>query len=290
MQTEVTLAPGIPDLAALGAAEPSDLLGTGAGLIGEARAQPLEAAPGSELLRCPLPGTPDENGRVHESPRGAGTGWILVQRFSRASLGQLLRARLRAPRSDSLATREWNLLCRLRQAGVSTPEPLALVRQRHPFFARRSALVTRELEGLTRAPDWFASERDAARRRLAVRSLGLMLSQLLSSGIELPNLCPADLWLADASVSGPAERRGMGPGLTWRALPEVFLCSVHGGRLRRASRPRVGHVSSFLSRLGASPEARALASRERLRLLLLAARCLLPGIRRRRLVLALARL
>ena len=82
----------------------------------------------------------------------------------------------------------------------------------------------------------------------------------------------------------------MGPGLTWRALPEVFVCSLRGARLRRTSRTRIGHVSEFLSRLGDSPEARALASRDRMRLLLLATRGLLPGIQRRRLVLALARL
>jgi len=289
MQTDLTLAPGIPDLAALGAGEPADLLGTGVGLTGETRAQRLEDDGGGELLRCPLPGTPDETGRVHERPRGAGTGWVRVQRYHRATLGQRLRTRLGAPRSDSLATREWNLLCLLRAAGVSTPEPLALIRERHPFFASRSALVTRELEGLTSAPAWFESEPDAGRRRRALRSLGLALSRLLGSGVELRDLRPADLWLADVQVSGPAERRGMGPGLTWRALPEVFISSVRGGRLGRASGARAGHVAAFLRRLGSSPEARALTPRDRLRVLTLATRCLLPGIRRRPLVLALAR-
>lgn len=286
MNPNLTLAPEVGDLAALGAASLDDLLGTGAGLSEEQRAQELASDDGMVLLRCPLPGTPGPGGPPSGRPRGAGTGWVVLRRYRRASLGELLRARFTRPRSDSLASREWNLLCHLRAAGVTTPEPLAVGGEPHPLFSRRSVLVTRELGGMRPAPDWFAREADPTRRRLGLRALGLALARLFRSGADLPRLAAGDLWLADPE--GPEGPQGCGEaplaaGLGWRRLPEVAVASVRGGRLRpRLALPRVVGVLARLDREGGS-----LAPRERLRVFLLATRRELGRAARRA---ALARL
>src|SRR5688500_16983413 len=74
--TLLRLAPDVPGLEALGAREIDDFLGEHPTFATIDRARPAGSA-----LRFPLPGTPDEQGRQHEKPRGAGTGYLLLQRF-----------------------------------------------------------------------------------------------------------------------------------------------------------------------------------------------------------------
>lgn len=288
MPARLTLAPGVPDLAALGASSVDDVLGAGGGLEGESRCEEVAAEGGTTLLRCPLPGT------LAGRPRGAGTGWVLVRRYHGGSLRERVAARLTSPRSDSLASREWNLLCHLRAAGVTTPEPMAVAAEGGGFLARRSALVTRALEGVTPAPEWFSRRRRPRERRDALRAVGLALSRVLRSGTELPRLSAAEIALSEP---GDATRAETGPdacaleqvvaarpvtlsgGLSWRRLPDVAVTSVRGGRLRRRARPAA--VAATLERLsrGAGD---ALDAREKLKVALLATRRCLPRRARKR--------
>jgi len=240
--THLLLDPGVPDLVALGATAVDDLLGTGAPLEGEAHAEPhaepLAPGRGVATLRVPLPGT------VRGRPRGAGTGWMVVRRYDGAP-GRW-GARMTAPRSDSHAAREWNLLCALRGAGVVTAAPLAVAAEAHPLFARRSALVTRALEGVVPLEAWWREAALGARRR-ACAALGMTLARLDAGGFDLPlevsrlgllqggedhaetaeDACGLEQVLA-------ARRGGTTPdlGLRWRRLPEVVLLDVSGGRVR----------------------------------------------------------
>ena len=68
---DVKLAEGIPDLAALGAREAADLLGTGAPLEDEARIETISSDAGAKLLRYPLPGTPGPEARSNGLPIAA---------------------------------------------------------------------------------------------------------------------------------------------------------------------------------------------------------------------------
>lgn len=238
MQPQLLLDPGVPDLLALGAGAVEDLLGTGAPLEGEPHAQPLGEGSGVTTLRVPLPGT------VRGRPRGAGTGWVVVRRYEDAP-GRW-SARMTAPRSDSHAARDWNLLCALRGAGVVTAAPLAVASEAHPLFARRSVLVTRALEEVEPLEAWWHGADPAARRR-ACAALGLTLARLDAGGFDLP-LAAARLGLLEGEEDRgeaaedacgleqvlAARRGGTTPdlGLRWRRLPEVVLLDVEGGRVR----------------------------------------------------------
>ena len=277
----MTLAPGVPNLRALGAETPGDLLGIGRALSEEARSQCVSRDASGVLSRCPLPGTPArEDGRLEGRPRGAGTGWMYLRRYHACSLREALAARFTAPRSGSLAAREWNLLCRLRSVGVATPEPLAVASAGRGVFARRSALVTRELDGMGPALERLASGRDPKRRRRALRALGRALGRLLDSGVWLPRLAARHVYLGEAPAGGCDVAPPIGDGLTWSKLPAVAITSTRGGRMVGALAE--ARQVELLARLDASSRAReVLSPRERLRIFLLAtARGLDRGARR----------
>jgi len=300
-RTIVTLAPSVAGIAALGAASGEELLGTcggaSAGSAGasarpalEQRAREVRRDAESVLLRVSLPGTPDARGHLTGAPRGAGTGFVYLRRYRAASARRRLEARFTRPRSESLAEREWNLLCHLRAAGVTTPEPLAVGGERRALFSARSFLVTRELDGMLRAERWFAGEPDARARRLALRAIGLCLRRVVRSGAFLPRLSTEHVFLdasepaAHAECDRPAEVGGLGAGtgaaLRWRRLPEVAIASVRGGRLFDA--PPLARWSRLFERAaGDAALLELLSPRERLRLFLAATRGAFPRPARR---------
>ena len=261
----VRLAPGVPDLAALGAEAPEDLF------AGEpapsARAELISADRESELWRCALPGTPDASGRRHGRPRGAGTGFVFVRRYRAATWRSLLRARFTEPRSASLAERDWNLFCHLRQLGVGTADPLAVASEQSGIFARCSFLVTRELSGMLPAPRWFRETHEPARRRAGLRSVGLFVSRLSRSGVDLPRLCAEHLFLSHGTRRPDALPQRIALSLS----PEVALASVRGGRL--TGRARDAAARELLQRLDRTAgDPHPLTERERASVLVAATR------------------
>ena len=172
---------GVPDLRALGAREPEDLLEPARGLATADRAVVVSEGARDTLIRLPLPGTPDGEGRRREAPRGAGTGWVYLRRYHGAALVELYEARFTPPRSESLAEREWNLTCHLRARGVGTPELLAVGARGRGLFARHSFLATRELTGMLPLPAWAASAQGPVTRRRGILALGRALRALFRS-------------------------------------------------------------------------------------------------------------
>jgi hypothetical protein len=243
----IRLAPGIPDLRALGAGGFAELAGLEGGLEEEARVRVVSRRPGEVLLCLPLPGTPGEDGRIRSRPRGAGTGWIYLRRYRGASLARRLRVRLTTPRSRSLAARDWNLLCHLRAQGVGAPEPLAVAEEGGSGFARCSVLVTRALEDMLPLPRWLDAHPGERRAARLARALGSFLRRLFDSGVRLPALEPARILASRApgqecALAQIAQARGQHehspvPGLALGRLPELALTSVAGGRLGRPPAP-----------------------------------------------------
>lgn len=175
----VRLAPDVPDLAALGASHPDDLLADPPRVATAARIERVGNA-----WRLPLPGTPDREGRQHEKPRGAGTGQLFVHRYGGG--WPALRARLSHPRSTSLAARHWNIACHLQANGVTTPQLVALVEQPGPLGAPLSVLITRELEGFVSLRTWLGSPLESAARQRGLESLERALDAVQRCGVTLP--------------------------------------------------------------------------------------------------------
>ncbi len=238
MQTAPTvrLAPDVPDLAALGAREPGDLLADPPRVETAARIEPFGA-----WLRVPLPGTPDRTGRQHERPRGAGTGYLWFKRFGAGA--PAWRARFTHPRSTSLAAREWNLACHLQAAGVTTPQLAALIEAPGIVTADASVLIVRELEGFVPLRPWLASERDAARRANALESLALALGAALRCGAWLPRTDADNLMLQarDSDDCVALQLTNLGSeqailrerGLVRARLPAIAFTDLGEGRIRR---------------------------------------------------------
>ena len=147
MASRIRLSGAVEDLASLGFAGVDALL-DGRAELGD-RVELVASFDGGEVLRVPLPGTPDAAGRVRERPRGAGTGWLRVTRYTggRAAWLPLVRARFGTPPSESLGERDWNLACHLLEHGVGTPEPLAVAARGAGPVAAASCFVAREPEG-----------------------------------------------------------------------------------------------------------------------------------------------
>ena len=294
----VTLAPGLETVRALGAESGRDLLDPGSGLWGEAYAATLASDPESTHLRVPLPGTPLLGLARVGRPAGSGTGWVRLRRYARAGWRARLAARLSAPRSDSLAAREWNLLCHLRRFGVTTPEPLALVAEEHPFCAARSALVTRELASFRPARAWLEHVRDPRERARALAAAGRALARaVLAARVVLPRL---DLDALEVALPdephGPGDACGASgpglPGLALRRRSELAIVDVRGARIARRASPAA--LAALLARLErelgsrSGPAAPLLSPRERARVAHHALASL-PRARRRALWARLAR-
>jgi hypothetical protein len=175
----VRLAPDVPDLAALGAACPEDLLADPPHVVTASRIERV-----GTLWRVPLPGTPDREGRQQEKPRGAGTGQLYVHRYGGG--WPALRARLSHPRSTSLAARHWNIACHLQANGVTTPQLVALIEQPGALAAPLSVLITRELEGFVSLRTWLGSPLDSAARERGLESLARALEAVERCGVSLP--------------------------------------------------------------------------------------------------------
>jgi hypothetical protein len=262
------LDPRLAGLHALGVERVAQLLGDDDAPL--ERAQALVSRAGRERLRFPLPGTPERpGGGLSGRPEGAGTGWVLLERWRRAPLLTLLRSRLTAPRSASLAERRWNLLCHLRAHGVGTPEPLAVGARGNGLVSRDSFLVTREVEGFEPVPDWLAREERPDARRRGLRALGELFCKLKVAGVALPDLAPEHVLITAPAARG--EGCGSAPafgGLRRNRLPSTCLVDVTGGTIQAALPPdRLVRMLRGVDR----PEL-ALSAAERLRIVLVALR------------------
>lgn len=250
----IRLAPDVPDLAALGAREPADLLRDPPRVETAARIEPLGA-----WLRVPLPGTPDRSGRQHERPRGAGTGYVWFKRFAAGAAAW--RARLTHPRSTSLAAREWNLACHLQAAGVTTPQLVALIEAPGVVTADASVLVVRELEGFVALREWLASERHDGLRARGLESLALALAAALRCGAWLPRTSAENLMIqvrdSDDCVAlqitnlGSEQALLRERGLVRARLPSIAFTELADGRIRRSvsARARSTWLASLQSEL-----------------------------------------
>jgi hypothetical protein len=154
----------------------------------------------------------------------------------------LLAARFTAPRSASLAEREWNVLCHLRAHGVGTPEPVLVGARGAGLVSSRSFLVVRAPEGAFPFPRWLRTDGIGPERARGLEAVGRALAALRRAGVELPGLGCADLWLTpggggceDEVASGPRKTR----------LPGVTLAEVRGARLR----PRAAVAERVLAEL-----------------------------------------
>jgi len=256
MPDRVLLSPDVSSLADLGASTPEDLFDPIRLVTGE-RVERLYEGPHRRVLRLPLPGTPDAQGRMPEPPRGAGTGWLQVQLF-RGRAAESARLRLTQPRSSSPAAREWNLACHLLATGVAAPRPVALIERGRGLSVQHSCLVTRELEGCVPLGDWLASH-GGADRKLGLSSVGACLARLFHARTWFPHLALGDLLIEDRSMTESAEARDddcaaltlgrmraqqasrtdlAAAGLRLARLPSVALGRLSGGRLVARIAPR----------------------------------------------------
>jgi hypothetical protein len=195
------------------------------------RAERVATTATGDVWRLPLPGTPLAPGAaLSGAPRGAGTGWIVLERFLSVGARELVRARFVAPRSESLAERRWNLVCALRAEGVGTAEPLCVARVGGGVFARRSFYVAREPEGARPLLEVLGVA-DAERRGAVCDGLLSLLERLARSSVELPSLQAAHLLVGRARRDCEAAPGGLAFG----ARPEVLVAadgaSLAGARL-----------------------------------------------------------
>lgn len=201
-----------------------------------ARLEILERAPGRTRVAFPLPGTPDVRGNLTGRPGPLGTGWLWLTAYESA-WPELLRVRFTAPRSASLAEREWNLICHLRARGVGTCEPLLVGARGTGLVSAHSFLLVRAPEGAFPFPRWLRTDGIGAERVRGLEALGRTLVAIRRAGVELPGLALADLWIAPSGSGGCEEEAA---GTRRNRLPGILLVSVRGARLRtRAPSPLV---------------------------------------------------
>lgn len=241
--SEIRLWPGVPDLLALGAESFEDLMGESGELEGESVAEVRPSPAGCRILRVPLPGTVHQPGKKPSRPRGAGTGYVDVIRWTGGAWSERFGTRFKAPRSSSFAARAWNLLCHLREAGVGTAEPMAMGQEQAPIFAKRSFLVTRALEPMMSLVEYLDENQEPEDQRHLAHALGLFLRRIFQAGVELPVLEPQMIFVSrlkkkpscaiqkiQEQSSGVAPEVPV-PDLSTRALPELALADVQGGRI-----------------------------------------------------------
>jgi len=242
----ILFAPAVDGFPALGAESAEDLFQPDR-LATWSRAELVSSRTGDLVARVPLPGTRDAEGRVHERPRGAGTGYVLLRRY-RTSLRDGLHARLSNPRSESLAEREWNLSCKLREAGVGTPDLMAAVARGSAIFAKESVLVVRDLDGLLPLDTWLASdELNESERELGLESISGAVERLGRSQVVLPELELRDIFVTKAqgargacSASNPVSRAPA----PLRRLPGVVFANLRGGFLVATAGDRRAQAAS----------------------------------------------
>lgn len=224
---------GLSGLETLGVQSVSQLLDPN--VLPNERAQPLPATRDRLRVRFPLPGTEDAQGHLTGQPGGAGTGWVVLERWHASAWVTLVHARFTRPRSGSLAERTWNLLCHLRAAGVGTPQPLAVGAVGAGPVSRNSFLVTRELVGFETPQQWLERPHRREARRHAFVALGAFLSSLLGSGVFLPRLGLHQLRIsavAEVDQDHECEQDTDATGFMRNRMPSVVLTDVCGGRLR----------------------------------------------------------
>jgi len=219
---------GVPGaaLADLGLDSSAPLFSGGAEL--GPRREVLEDSPARLRVRFALPGTPDARGNLSAKPRALGTGFLWLT-IPRGSTRELLRARFTAPRSLSLAEREWNLLCVLRAAGVGTCEPLLVGALGAGLVSARSFLLVRAPAVAFPLSRWLRTDALGAERERGLAALGLFLGRLGRAGVRLAGLSAADLWITP-SGSGECETHGPESGLRKNKLPGVTLVEPRGAR------------------------------------------------------------
>lgn len=219
-------------------------MGLSGDLEGEPQGELLRSGGGVSVLRYALPGTVHHVGTKRTAPRGAGTGYVDVQRWTGGAWSERLGARFKAPRSESFAAHAWNLFCHLRESGVGTAEPLAMGQTASALFASQSFLVTRALEPMKSIPDYLAEHTDAEGRRCLAHALGLFLNRILEAGVALPALDPSHVFVSrrkekpscairkiqDQVAGGDAHSPV--PELVTSRLPELALGNVDGGRIQ----------------------------------------------------------
>ena len=252
LEAWIRTAPDVPAVASLGVRDPADLLTADRASLATttlARGVSLGLRDGVEEIRYPLPGTPDERGRQHERPMGAGTGWLRLLRWSRGG-AELWRARFSSPRSASLAERAWNVMCHAQAAGVGVPELVAVGAAGRGLVARRSFLVTREPDRSIPLPEWAGLERDEETTRRGLRSLAAAAERLAAAGVLLGRLEPRDVWIerpragCGESVPAAGERN---------RLPGVLIARFDGAQVveRGDERARGAFLGVLDSLLGA---------------------------------------
>jgi hypothetical protein len=247
---EVHLAPGVASVESLGASAFEDFF-RAPGSAGFERAKFVSAREGFEEIRYPLPGTPRETGESARSrgrPMGAGTGFVILRRFTSSTLRERWRARFRQPRSTSFGEREWNIVCHLRAHGIGAPEPLAVGRGAGNVFAERSFVVLRELDNMLSLKQWANAELDASTRARIGRSLDQALERMWSSGAWLPHVSAENVLVAPPHLDTGADPdcvaraiyemqsstpiNGASELLKWGDLPEVAFTEFRGARLK----------------------------------------------------------
>ncbi|HEX6884845.1 MAG TPA: lipopolysaccharide kinase InaA family protein [Planctomycetota bacterium] len=220
-----------------------------------ARLEFLEEAPECTRVAFPLPGTADARGNLTGRPGPLGTGWLWLTAF-RGDWAALLGARFSAPRSASLAEREWNLLCHLRAQGIGTPEPLLVGARGAGLVASRSFLLVRAPEGAFPFPRWLRTDGVGAERARGLAALGRTLAALRRAGVELPDLALADLWVTPGGGACEEEPAGA----RRNRLPGVTLVDVRGARLRSAAPSPLARLEAELAPLLAPEERRSLSA------------------------------
>lgn len=242
LQAWIRTAPDVPALASLGVREPGDFLGASWDSISGttlARGERVGLRDGVEEIRYPLPGTPDENGRLRERPMGAGTGWLRLFRWSRGG-PRLWRARFSAPRSTSLAEHAWNVMCHAQAAGVGVPELVAVGAAGRGLVARESFLITREPDRSIPLPEWVEWPRDEGMTERGLRSLAAAAERLAAAGVSLAQLEPGDVWIerpragCGEVVPAAAERNRL-PGVLITRFTGARLVGAGDARVRRAA-------------------------------------------------------
>jgi hypothetical protein len=155
------------------------------------------------LLEAPPVAGPDAASRTSRTDRILVGGLSLHRKVYRYPTGRDLRRALfrgillGSPR----ARREWRALLALRADDVPAVEAVALVVERRLGLVRRTALLTRTVDGASALDDLLSSDSGSGRRLDALSRAASSVAAAHAAGHELGSPALRDLVLAD---SGPA--------------------------------------------------------------------------------------